>query len=204
MRCFRTLNRIAVALAVAFPLGACQDHHWVEIDKMGEVKMAERPAGAPKEPTVTKGRPGVPYEGAGMLSGNGPTPASAPPAGMGEEPGGFHGVIVAGTVDVAPADKERAATIKTLYIIARPVGGGPPVAASRAVDVTFPYSFRLTEENVMMAPPQPGQAITIEARLDSDGDPMSKDATLDLFASSPGEVHTGDEAVTLILGSSGN
>ncbi len=197
MRSFRSLSRIAVALIVAAPLGACQDHHWVEFDKMGEVKMAERPAEAPPEPITTEGRPGVPYDGAGMLSGNGPSaPASMPGGG---ESGDFSGVIAAGIVDVDPADKAKALPSMTLYVIARPVTGGPPVAALRATDVIFPYSFRLTEEDVMMAPPQAGQPLTIEARFDFDGDPMSKDAEKDLFALSPGEIIVGDEKVALTL-----
>ncbi|MBF0170250.1 MAG: hypothetical protein HQK87_04035 [Nitrospinae bacterium] len=199
MRCFRPLNRLALVAALAAPLAACQDHHWVDFDKMGEVKMAERPAGAPKEPVTTEGRPGVPYEGAGMLSGNNmsSTPEAAP-----EAASSFAGVIAAGTVDVDPADKAKAEALMTLYVIVRPAGGGAPVAAARATGVTFPYAFRLTEENVMMTPPQPGQAIAVEARLDSDGDPISKDAAKDLFAPPSGETVVGNEKISLTLKSS--
>lgn len=186
-----------IGLAALGSLGACQDHHWVDADKMGEVQMAERPAAAPEEPVVTEGRPGVPYEGTGMLSGNAPTQEEAPDATAGD--GHFHGVIVAGTIDIDPDAEAKAKPGMSLYVIARPVTGGPPIAAIRATAVSFPFAFRLAEENVMMSPPQPGQALSVEARLDSDGDPMTKDMEKDLFASSDDEVIVGEEEVSLTL-----
>lgn len=63
-----------------------------------------------------------------------------------------------------------------LFVIARPRGieRGPPLAVKRVATPSFPQAFQLTAQDVM----QPGRAfegpLSITARLDQDGNAMSK------------------------------
>jgi tetratricopeptide (TPR) repeat protein len=62
-----------------------------------------------------------------------------------------------------------------LFVIARAAGqtAGPPAAVKRIMSPTFPLEIDLTTADSMMGQPLPA-TIRIEARLDSDGDAMTK------------------------------
>jgi cytochrome c-type biogenesis protein CcmH len=60
-----------------------------------------------------------------------------------------------------------------LFVIARNGTGGPPVAVKRVVATSFPMTVELTSADSMMGQPLP-PTFRIEARLDSDGDPLTK------------------------------
>jgi tetratricopeptide (TPR) repeat protein len=64
----------------------------------------------------------------------------------------------------------------TIFVIARATGvtGGPPAAVKRLPLSTFPISLDLSAADSMMGQPLP-QKMRIEARIDSDGDPMTRD-----------------------------
>lgn len=61
-----------------------------------------------------------------------------------------------------------------MYVIVRPKEGGPALAAKRFDKPVFPIKFELTEKDLMMGTPTAGMEISVEARYDSDGDPMTK------------------------------
>ena len=90
-----------------------------------------------------------------------------PPAGPGIE----------GTVQLDPGQAAQAIGRSTLYIVARAAGaeGGPPLAVKRIVGPIFPVSFALGSGDVMM----PGTAfegpLELSARLDRDGDPLTRE-----------------------------
>jgi tetratricopeptide (TPR) repeat protein len=85
-----------------------------------------------------------------------------------------------------------------LFIIARASGetAGPPAAVKRIGNPTFPLELDLSSADSMMGQPLPAN-ITIEARLDSDGDAMTKNAS-DPHASQSG-VATNGTKVALVL-----
>ncbi|HVS30909.1 MAG TPA: tetratricopeptide repeat protein [Thermoanaerobaculia bacterium] len=62
-----------------------------------------------------------------------------------------------------------------VFLIARPVGvvAGPPVAVKRVIVTSFPVTVDLTQGDSMMGQPLPAK-MRLEARLDSDGDAMTK------------------------------
>ena len=64
----------------------------------------------------------------------------------------------------------------TIFLIARRAkeAKGPPVAVRKLVANTFPISFSLGKEHLMMGGDWP-EEVWLEARLDLDGDAMSKD-----------------------------
>ena len=94
-----------------------------------------------------------------------------------EPPKAPAGPGIEGTVRLAPGRTTGASERSTLYIVARAAGagGGPPLAVKRIVGPTFPVSFSLGPGDVMM----PGMAfegpLDLSARLDRDGDPLTRE-----------------------------
>ncbi len=168
------INKTSMAIVIAcmMAITSCQDHHYTPYDEMGPL------------PTPDPGRKvsAPPLKGA-------PSASSAPAA----------GIVVAGSINLAPEASSLADPTWILYIIARPTEGGTPVAASRKENVTFPMQYSLTEKDIMMKGVPPGTEITVEARLDSDGDPMTKDE-IDLFGKVAGNVRYGQKNVVITLG----
>ena len=89
-----------------------------------------------------------------------PTPAASGP-----------GVRV--TLDLDPGAKQRTGIV---FVIARNPTGGPPVAVKRVVATNFPLNVEITSADSMMGQPLP-PSFRLEARLDADGDPMTKPPT---------------------------
>lgn len=80
------------------------------------------------------------------------------------------------TLDVDPAAKSKVSPNAILFVFARAEGvtAGPPSAVKRLAGVTFPLSFDLSSADSMMGQPLPPR-VRLEARLDSDGNAMTKD-----------------------------
>jgi hypothetical protein len=55
-------------------------------------------------------------------------------------------------------------------------GAGPPIAAKRLPVSSFPVAFEIGEADAMMGQPFP-DALLVEARLDADGDPVTRPPT---------------------------
>jgi tetratricopeptide (TPR) repeat protein len=85
-----------------------------------------------------------------------------------------------------------------LFVIARASGqtAGPPAAVKRISSPTFPLDLDLTAADSMMGQPLPA-TVRIEARLDSDGDAMTKNPS-DPHAAQDG-VATNGAKVSLVL-----
>lgn len=98
-------------------------------------------------------------------------PAPAPAAAAAAPSGGGSSVHV--TLSMAPGT--AAPPNGVIYVIARAAGvtAGPPVAVKRLAASSFPITLDLSAADSMMGQPLP-EKIRIEARLDSDGDAMTK------------------------------
>lgn len=75
--------------------------------------------------------------------------------------------LVSGTATLAPGESAEG----TLFISARPIAGGPPVAAKRVPGASFPYAFSLTKADVipmMAGRPLPSEFI-VKVHIDRDG-----------------------------------
>lgn len=81
---------------------------------------------------------------------------------------------IQGTVDIADGLKPPDGA--TLFVIARNAGavGGPPLAAQRIPATGFPASFSIGPENVMIPSMRFEGDIQLTARLDSDGNAMTR------------------------------
>jgi hypothetical protein len=88
--------------------------------------------------------------------------------GLSAQAGQVTGKIEASTRVVMPKSP------KALFLSARSVKGGPPLAAKKILDFKFPQSFLLDDTNVMIAGTKLEGEIEITARLDQDGDAMTR------------------------------
>jgi cytochrome c-type biogenesis protein CcmH len=107
----------------------------------------------------------------GTASGEDPHRDLPEPAARAAAPAGGG---VGGTVELAPGVKAlRGATV---FITVRAAGaaGGPPVAARRLSADTFPLPFTVGPGDSMMGQALP-DLLRVEARVDGDGDPMTRD-----------------------------
>jgi len=78
-------------------------------------------------------------------------------------------------------------------------GGGPPVAALR-LPATLPAEFTVTDADMMMGGAWPDE-VWIEARLDADGDAMTKTGA-DLRSGLVGPLTSGETGLSVVLGGS--
>lgn len=149
-------------------------------------KMKEQVKNQPPPAAMPANHPALPVPGADSVSAMGS--AAAPAAAGG--PSVHVKVSLAGSVKQSPA--------AVLFIIVRASGetAGPPAAAKRINAPTFPLELDVTAADSMMGQPLPA-IVTIEARLDSDGDAMTKDPS-DPHASQSG-VSTNGTKVALVL-----
>ncbi len=95
--------------------------------------------------------------------------AAASPA----APAASTGVGVRVTLDLDPSAKQRSGIV---FVIARSPSGGPPVAVKRVIAGSFPINVEITSADSMMGQSLP-PTFRIEARLDADGDPLTKPPT---------------------------
>jgi hypothetical protein len=104
---------------------------------------------------------------------------------------------IGGTIE-APAG----AAGEALFIFVRPAGatGGPPLAVQRIPSPTFPLEFAIGPQDAMVASGPFPERVTLEARLDGDGNAMTEEPG-DLSARS--ETAPGASDVTLALSAEG-
>ncbi|HYO77424.1 MAG TPA: tetratricopeptide repeat protein, partial [Thermoanaerobaculia bacterium] len=130
-------------------------------------QMKQHVADAAKQPQVAQGDPlpqgHPPIDGAPAAPSRS-APAPAPAA---------SGPSVRVTLNLDAAAKQRTGV---LFVIARNPAGGPPAAVKRVAGATFPMTVELSSADSMMGQPLPPN-FRLEARLDSDGDAMTRVAT---------------------------
>ena len=102
---------------------------------------------------------------------------------------------IRGEIDLAPELVATRPGGAILFVIARPQGatGGPPLAVLRIPSPDFPFTFSIGPENVMIPSMQFVGPISLSARLDADGNAMTR---------GPGDI-SSDTAETLSPGATG-
>jgi hypothetical protein len=98
---------------------------------------------------------------------------------------------IRGTIRIADKLADKAQSGSTLFLVARTFveggGGGsagPVLAVQRYTTSTWPLSFELTQDNVMLAGMRLSGKVVLTARVDQDGDAMTKQAG-DIEGTSP-------------------
>jgi cytochrome c-type biogenesis protein CcmH/NrfG len=130
------------------------------------------------------------------------------------DPAGEMGVLAADMLqrlDAPPPEIRMAGTVRlaegatvpegaSLYVAAlrSKEGGGPPVAAQRLGVVEYPALFSMGDANLTFGGEWP-EEVWLRARLDLDGDPMTRDE-VDLTSAVLGPLGPGSEGLELVLG----
>ncbi len=89
---------------------------------------------------------------------------------------GASGAAITGEITLAPELAMARPDGAVLFVIARPEGaqGGPPLAVLRIPSPDFPVAFSIGPENVMIPTMQFAGSISLSARLDADGNAMTR------------------------------
>ena len=105
-----------------------------------------------------------------------PPPAGSASAETPAAPAGDAAAALAGVIELPPALASRVGPSAVVFVTVRESGttGGPPVAVKR-LPAAFPLRFAIGPGDSMMGQPLPAHA-RLEARVDSDGDPLTRDA----------------------------
>lgn len=111
---------------------------------------------------------------------------------------GRPGAAVRGKVNLSSGIEPVEGSV--LFIIARSKGvlGGPPLAVQRVANPSFPHAFEIGPDDVMIPSMRFAGPISITARLDADGDPLTR-AEADPKTSSPVDAVPGTLGVEMIL-----
>lgn len=130
-----------------------------------------------------------------------PVPRARMPMGPPETAGGVPG----SAADAAPirgsivaGDGVEAGGEGVLFVIARSAAGGPPLAVKRLPVGPFPLAFQIGPADVMMAGRPFTGPITLSARVDRDGNPLTRDPT-EPIAELPAPLEPGATDVELRL-----
>lgn len=87
-------------------------------------------------------------------------------------------VVVSGTITVDPSRAAEVSKATALFVSVKDPAGGPPLAALKLAPGPFPLAFSITEANAiaMGGAPRPfPAAVLVTLRLDTDGDPLTKE-----------------------------
>lgn len=208
------------ALLSALLLAACKETAAPTASPVAPGPATAMPAGHPGAAMPPHGGLGAPSpHGAGgptsMPAGHGaagmpPHGAGGPTAGPGALPPGHPAVAPGDVRGAVRLDARLAADVKpgsTLFVMARrdaPAGQKGMLLAAKKVPVTgaamFPYAYVLTQDNVMMQGTALDGIVRVSARIDQDGDALSK-VPGDVEGVCPAPASVGSSGVDLTLDS---
>lgn len=175
----KTIVRLGL-VALCLPLAACEKK--AETSKVPAAQTAPPAAAAASQPAGAGSQPANPH---GAMPS---TPPGAPVSGLLKLGEGL------GEGDVADTD--------VLFIMARESQGGGRagrlVAVKRMGKVKFPHRYELSSKDVMVPGIPFAGPFIVNARIDKDGDPMTK-GEADLYAVFTSEVKAGQEGVHLVF-----
>ena len=159
------------------------------------------PEAEPREPDLSRiFPPGAGQESPGeVIGGMGASPrgAASPQADPRAAAAAGSAELITGTVTLAGGLSPPEGAI--LFVIARHAGavGGPPLAVQRIPGASLPASFRIGPENVMIPSMRFEGEIQLTARLDSDGNAMTRTPG-DLQGAAPSPVMPGGQVDILL------
>ncbi|MBI2118047.1 MAG: hypothetical protein HYT97_00295 [Elusimicrobia bacterium] len=96
------------------------------------------------------------------------------PACKNQEKAGKNSLDISGTIQIDPKLKDSAKDSDVIFLIARPLQGGPPIAVQKLTGKSYPYHFHLTPQNLMMPNATLDEPVNLIVRIDKDGDAMTK------------------------------
>ena len=81
---------------------------------------------------------------------------------------------ISGLIQIDPKLLKGARDSDTIFLMAKPAAGGPPVAVQKFTGRKYPYPYVLTEKDLMMPQESLQSPLNLSVRVDKDGDPMTK------------------------------
>ena len=162
--------------------------------------------GAPGGPGAPTGAGDEVSEGVAMAGAQGTTRGAVPPSraegSQVDRSTASAAAPIEGSIELADGISGPAGGV--LFVIARPQGaqGGPPLAVLRIADPSFPLEFSIGPDNVMIPSMRFEGAISLSARLDEDGNAMTRGAA-DLSSPTEEPLSPGTRGVLLVLGGQG-
>jgi tetratricopeptide (TPR) repeat protein len=158
----RTLEGKTAAADAAISAAAKQ--HPEEKARLDQVYAAMKQQAAARQTTGS----------GGQQVGGGELPANHPPITSSAETGS-DAIHVTLELDSSAKSKVTPNAIVFVFARAEGVAAGPPTAVKRLSGVSFPLTLDLSAADSMMGQPLPPR-VRLEARMDSDGNAMTKDA----------------------------
>jgi hypothetical protein len=130
-----------------------------------------------------------------------PPPPPPPPAAEGAAPAAKEGGTISGKIELAAAVAKKKPD-GTLFLVARRMSDTPGVrgtlvAVKKLPATSFPLPFELSAADAPFQPDAFAGDLTLTARIDQDGDPMSHQKG-DVIGTLP-KVHVGSKNVRLML-----
>jgi len=152
------------------------------------------PGEKPEAPDLSRIFP----EGAEKAAKQEASPGMPPAPAVGGAGGGASASPITGTVSIKPELASRVPPGAVLFLIARTSESGPPLAVKRIPDPKLPLDFSIgPDDRMIQALPFAGP-IRLSARLDSDGNAMTK-LPGDLTGSTPQPHQPGDSGVSVVI-----
>ena len=163
---------------------------------------AQKPAGIPAPAPGTAAPPAIlpaPVAPAAAAAPLPPPPVAEAPA---PEPKPDPTAVIKGEIVLAPAMKSAVKPDDVIFLVARRISDNPSargslVAVKKFTAASFPIPFSLGPEDMMFKNGAFEGDLTLSARVDKDGDPMSHKKG-DVIAMLP-KVHVGSRTVKLRL-----
>jgi hypothetical protein len=140
------------------------------------------PAGAERAEEVQPGLPAAPDAGRGA-------PSLAAES----------GAPIRGSVRLAPGLESKVPPGAVLFLIVRNSQSGPPLAVKRIEEPRFPFDFEIGPDDRMIKARPFAGPLALTARVDSDGNPMSRSPD-DLEGAAPGPLQPGATGVEVVIG----
>jgi cytochrome c-type biogenesis protein CcmH len=163
------------------------------------------PGEQPRQPDLSRMFPETDGPAGDAVAGamGAPARTGSMPAPAAEEPGAVAdaaGASIRGTIEVAASLQGSEPARATLFVIARRAGAsaGPPLAVRRIPQPGFPLAFEIGPQHAMIAGMPFAGDIVLTARLDADGDAMTRTPG-DLSGELGAPVQPGAEGVVLVL-----
>jgi cytochrome c-type biogenesis protein CcmH len=193
----RTWGRIAALLAAGVLSAGCDRN--IEAFVPGEEPREPDLARIFPKAAMPEGEP-APVMGAQPAGTRGAPPVASSGSGFGEPVSSSGSSPIRGTVRVDPALAGRAPASAVLFVIARAgvATAGPPLAVRRIPSPRFPAEFEIGPDDVMIQGMRFEGEIRLSARLDADGNAMTRRAG-DLQGRAASAVAPGAEGVELVL-----
>ena len=182
-------------------------------------KPASRPSSRPANSQLPPGHPPAANKGLppghppaankGLPPGHPPSTGSANPAGAAPHGGSIQNVqapgVIKGRIELTEELRSRVKPGTTLFVSVRRFAGPNQrgmIMAAKKIPVggasQFPLDFTVTQRDVMMGNTRLAGPVTLSARIDQDGDAISKQAG-DIEGEHKGALEVGKGRATILL-----